>query len=171
MDIVKRGDNQTKANKKQSTVMFVPWTIRGRLAARLRQEEDRLADLTGFRIKYTEEGGTQLWRQFSTKLDIGLECGREGCVTCDQLDEQKLDCFSRSVVYESVCLLCHPDGKKVKPGDNIIQSGAGTYTGETSRSIEKTDYENKKEQLEEMRKNEEIPTQKVKKIKTLHTEE
>ena len=88
MDIVKGGDNQTKANKKQSTVMFVPWTIRGRLAARLRQEEDRLADLTGFRIKYTGEGVTQLRRQFSTKFDNGLEC-----VTCDQLDEQKLDYF------------------------------------------------------------------------------
>ena len=38
--------------------------------------------------------------------------------------------FLRSVVYESVCVLCHPDGKKVKAGDSIIQSGAGTYRGE-----------------------------------------
>ena len=94
-----------------------------------------MADLTGFRVKYTEEGGTQLWRQFPTKLDNGVGCGRDGCVTCEQLDEQKLDCYSRSVVYESVCLICHPDGRKAKPEDDMIQSGAGTYTGETSRSL------------------------------------
>ena len=43
-------------NTRPSTVMFVPWTIGGKLAAKLRAMEDRLAKLTGFRIKYTEEG-------------------------------------------------------------------------------------------------------------------
>ena len=61
-------------------------------------------------MKYMEEGGMQLWRYFSTKLDAGQECGRVKCVLCVQRDEKKVNCFSRSVVYKSVCLLCHQDG-------------------------------------------------------------
>ena len=63
-----------KKKKGPSTVMFVPWTKKGLLAGKLRQAEERLANLTGFRIRYTEEGGTQLWRFFNTGLAAGLEC-------------------------------------------------------------------------------------------------
>ena len=42
---------------KASTVMFVPWTRKGRLAGRLKEEEDRLAILTGFRIKFRRMEG------------------------------------------------------------------------------------------------------------------
>ena len=129
------GGTEREKRKGTSTVMFVPWTSRGLLAAKLRLQEDRLADLTGFRIRYTEEGGTQLWRFFNTGLAAGLECGRAQCVTCGQDDEVKINCFTRSVVYESVCLICHPDGRKAKNGEEMIQDGNGTYTGETSRSI------------------------------------
>ena len=94
-----------------------------------------MAKLTGFRIKFVEEGGTPLWRSFSTTLGGGVKCNREGCVTCEQPDEKKLDCFSRSIVYESSCTLCHPGGKIDMPGDTMIVSGKGIYTGETSRSL------------------------------------
>ena len=114
--------------------MFVPWTKKGLLAGKLRQAEERLANLTGFRIRYTEEGGTQLWRFFNTGLAAGLECGRAQCGTCEQDDENKINCFTRSTVYESVCLLCHPEGKVEKSGE-MVQNGKGTYTGETSRSL------------------------------------
>ena len=77
--------------KGPTTVMFVPWTVNGRLVGALKAEEDRLAKLTGFRIKFTEEGGTPLWQSFSTKLSGGLDCSREGCVTCAQPEEKKLD--------------------------------------------------------------------------------
>ena len=85
-------------------------------------------------------------RHFSTKLDEGLLCGRVKCTTCSQKDDKKVDCFSRSVVYESVCMLCHPDGKKPKKGDPMVMSGEGTYTGETSRSI----FERAGEHLEDL---------------------
>ena len=75
--------------KGPSTVMFVPWTVRGILVSRLKQEEDREAELTDFRIKFTEEGVVQLWRHFSTNLEDGLECGRGKCSTCNQKDEKK----------------------------------------------------------------------------------
>ena len=60
--------------------MFVPWTKGATLVGKLRSDEDRLARLTDFRMKYMEEGGMQLWRYFSTKLDAGQECGRVKCV-------------------------------------------------------------------------------------------
>ena len=112
--------------------MFVPWTVNGRLIAALKSEEDRLAKLTGFRIKFVEEGGTPLWRSFNTKLGGGVDCTREGCVTCAQPEDQKIDCFGRSIVYESSCTLCYPGGKVDKPGDGMITSSKGIYTWETN---------------------------------------
>ena len=133
----KNSENKVKT----STVMFISWTKKGKLIGRLKEEEDRLASLTGFRIKFQEEGGTPLWRQFSTRLETGLQCGRNDCVTCKQDDEKRIDCFARSVVYESKCQLCHMDGKDEDKG--MIQNGYGAYTGETSRSV----YERTKEHL------------------------
>ena len=43
-----------KKMKGPTTVMFVPWTIKGRLAGALKREEDRISKLTGFRIKQGE---------------------------------------------------------------------------------------------------------------------
>ena len=115
--------------------MFVPWTKGAKLVGKLHSDEDRLARLTDFRMKYMEEGGMQLWRYFSTKLDAGQECGRVKCVLCVQGDEKKVNCFSRSVVYESVCLLCHPDGSVGgKAESSMVISGRGSYTGESNRS-------------------------------------
>ena len=49
-----------------------------------------------------------------TRLDKGIECGREDCVTCLQEHETKLNCFARSVVYQSTCITCHKDGGRMK---------------------------------------------------------
>ena len=39
-------------------------------------------------------------------------------------------------MYKSVCLLCHPDGSVGGKADsNMVISGRGSYTGESSRSI------------------------------------
>ena len=85
--------------KPVSTVMFVPWTSKGKLVGRLKEEENRLSGLTDFKIKFQEEGGTPLWLMFKTSLVDGMECGRKDCRTCRQDDERKVDCFARSVVY------------------------------------------------------------------------
>jgi hypothetical protein len=37
---------------KASTVMFVPWTSKGKLISRLKEEEERLVGMTGFKVKY-----------------------------------------------------------------------------------------------------------------------
>ena len=123
-----------KEKKSASTVMFVPWTAKGKLANKLKEREDRLAELTEFRIKFQEEGGTPLWLMFPTSLVEGQECGRADCRTCKQNDERKVDCFASSVVYQSSCEICHPPGRE-KESAKKKESGAGTYTGETSRSM------------------------------------
>ena len=40
-----------------TTVMFVPTTRRGLLTTMLKEQEDKLANMTGFRVKYQEAGG------------------------------------------------------------------------------------------------------------------
>jgi hypothetical protein len=66
-------------------VMFVPWTSKGNLVGRLKEEEERLAEQTKFKIKFQEEP----------------ECGKKDCKTCKQDDERKVDCFASSEVYQS----------------------------------------------------------------------
>ena len=120
---------------KPSTVMFIPWTKKGLLAKRMRELEERMVRMTGFRVKFVEAGGLPLWRQFSTDLSKGKDCGRDSCSTCSQGDENRLNCFQRSVVYESSCELCNPPDGKVTKDERMMISGKRTYIGETSRSI------------------------------------
>ena len=77
-----------------------------------------------------------------------MACGREDCVTCCQDDPVKMDCFKRSIVYESSCELCHPGGTKEKDGGKMIRSGKGCYTGESSRSM----YERTREHADDARR-------------------
>ena len=127
--------NLSGANQAQLLLFHGQWTSMGKLSGLFKLHEDRISKLTGFRIKFAEEGGTPLWRQFSTKLGGGESCGRVECNICKQNDENKVDCFARSTVYESSCMICHPGGNKDKMGSEMIQSGKGLYIGETSRSL------------------------------------
>ena len=94
----------------------------------MKEEEGRITDLVGFKVKFQERGGTPLWLTFSTNLAEGISCGRDKCKTCRQDDERKVDCFDSRVVYESSCDLCHPQkrNKKEKPNRGI-DKGEGTY--------------------------------------------
>ena len=85
--------------KTASTMMFVPWTSKGKLVGRLKEEEERISMLTDFKVNFQEEGGTPLWLMFPTSLVEGLGCDRGQCRTCQQDDEKKVDCFASSVVY------------------------------------------------------------------------
>ena len=67
--------------KKIKGVMFVPYTRHSELALRMRESEEKMQDLTGYRIKIVERGGTKL-------MDIlhkanpwaGSDCRRRGCL-------------------------------------------------------------------------------------------
>ena len=122
--------------EKASTVMFVPWTSKGKLISSLKEAEERLVGMTGFKVTYQEEGGTPLWLMFSTNLVEGVFYNRDRCMTCKQNDDKKVDCFASNVVYQSSCQLCHPSGtEKVGNASTGMETGEGTYTGETSRSV------------------------------------
>ena len=48
-----------------ATVVFVPSTKGSTLLRSLRDDEDRMAEMTGFRIKYQETGGNILTNAFN----------------------------------------------------------------------------------------------------------
>ena len=107
--------NSFKSSKKitASTVMFVPSSRNGILLKRMRENEEKLTDMTGFRVSYSEAGGTQLGRMFSTNLSSGQHCGRmeNKCRTCN-VQEPRLNCKARSIVYESCCKICNPSNQE-----------------------------------------------------------
>ena len=98
-----------KDNLKQatSTVVFVPSKKRSTLLRSLRDDEDRMAEMTGFRIKYQEAGGNILANAFNKNLGIGQSCGRDGCPPCKK-PEGRENCKARNIIYESKCLVCNP---------------------------------------------------------------
>ena len=56
----KDGNTRKRKRLRPSTVMFVPNTRRGTLLKKLKEKEERLADMTGFKVNYIEAGGTDL---------------------------------------------------------------------------------------------------------------
>jgi hypothetical protein len=143
-----------------SSVMFVPSTKRSILINSLKEREQELSSITGFRVKYQEAGGIQLGKMFSTDLARDMPCGRVSCWPCKTSSEKESkNCKARSVLYETSCLICNPPKEE---SDNQMVSGqvegnhntatmlggrvvadpsphpkgrVGIYLGETSRSL------------------------------------
>ena len=154
-----------KSKLQPSSVMFLPSTKGGMLLKKMRENEDRLVDMTGFKISYSEAGGVKLGRMFSTNLARDQPCGRglDKCIQCNT-GNQSQNCKARCVLYESCCLLCNPvtattheEGKSIHEEggevvanpperevgsnpplrDGVMKSSRreGVYLGETSRSL------------------------------------
>ena len=62
-----------------ATVIFVPSTKGSILLNSLKEDEDQMAELTGFRVKYQEAGGVILANSFNKDLGKGRHCGRACC--------------------------------------------------------------------------------------------
>ena len=163
MKRVSRRTARKNARKiKTSTVMFIPST-RGEVLLKLMQDnEERLAPITQFRIRYLEAGGRKLGDFFSTDLGRGLHCGRQECHCCNTGGEKRPNCKSQSILYESVCELCkdedttsseklsnHQGGIKTdRKGGKLggkLGSRRGVYYGETSRSLHERAQEHLKD--------------------------
>jgi hypothetical protein len=91
-------------------VMFVPYTVGSMLAKRMREAENTLQEMTGFRLKIVERSGTKL-ENVLAKADPwqGQDCGRDCllCLTKQRTGKQTTqDCTRRSIVYESWCMTC-----------------------------------------------------------------
>ena len=143
---------------KTTTVMFIPSTRGGVLLRLMQDNEERLAPITQFRIRYLEAGGRKLGEFFSTDLGRGLHCGRQECHCCNTGGENRPNCKSQSILYESVCELCkdedttsteepsNPEGE-MKTGKECgkVDSRRGVYYGETSRSLHERSQEHLKD--------------------------
>ena len=99
-------------------VMFVPYTVDSMLAKRMRDAEQTLQEMTGYRLKIVERSGTAL-EDILAKADPwqGQEYGREKCLLC--LTKQRTgkqstqDCTRRNIVYESWCMTCQEKDTRI----------------------------------------------------------
>ena len=91
--------------------MFVPYTVNSQLTKQLRNAEDQLDKLTGYRLKIVERAGAKL-EDLLTRSDpwAGMECGRKMCLLCKTKEHtnknRAQDCTKRSCVYEMWCGVC-----------------------------------------------------------------
>ena len=99
-------DNRTKA------VLFVPHTEGSCLAKALRELENMLEKMTGYRIKIQERAGEPLER-ILTKSNpwAGKDCERENCLLCATkiMTGKNIaqDCHKRNTTYETWCHTCY----------------------------------------------------------------
>ena len=64
-------------------VMFIPYTPFGGLLGKVREAEDRLHKLTGYRLKLVERSGSKLEDLLTTNNPWqGQDCGRLQCLLC-----------------------------------------------------------------------------------------
>ena len=135
---------------KVKAVMFVPYTAHGKLAAKLREAEVKLQDLTGYKLKIVERSGSKM-EDLLHQSDPwqGEDCCRPHCLLCitKQYTGKLLsqDCTRRSLIYETWCISCQErdekqvdeiygeDQKKNEEMKKKIQ--LYKYIGETSRSV------------------------------------
>ena len=135
---LKTSQKAGKKNKiKTSTVMFVPSSKGGTLIRIMQENEDKLASITNFRVKYQEAGGVKLGNLFSTNLAKGKHCERRECYSCEVGGDKRPNCKQQSVLYESVCQECKSSDDSSIPQANRKEpkSRRGVYYGETSRSL------------------------------------
>ena len=140
-----------KAKQAAATVVFVPSTRGSILLNSLKEDEERMANVTGFRVKYQEAGGTVLANAFNKNLGSGQDCGRAGCPPCRK-PEGRVNCKARNLVYESKCLVCNPATSRVEdqelddqPSGSSVKPREGIYLGETSRSLHERALEHERD--------------------------
>ena len=134
-DRKRKGEHQKSEQEPPTiSVMFVEQTVGGELARRLKESEDRISKLTGYRVRMVETGGSRLCHMLpNTNPWAGAPCGRPGCYMCEEQGEEKiLDCKRRNILYESSCTGCRKTGDTGK-GDRLTEGAV--YVGETARSL------------------------------------
>ena len=107
------GGKKNDREYRTTSVLFIDQTRGGELARRLRAVEPRLQQMTGYRIKIVEMGGSKLKHLLpNTNPWKGSRCGRENCTTCAQDDEETQDCFKTNILYASWCVTCYGSDPK-----------------------------------------------------------
>ena len=122
------------------TVLFIPYTVNGILAKKLREAELELFPICNNKVKIVEKVG----RSFKSILSKPnpwqeMSCAREKCIAC-RSEKGRGKCKNRSIVYKTQCLPCKMVGKE------------RIYIGESARSSfergeeHERDYKNEKEE-------------------------
>ena len=103
--------DKAEDKKKVKAVMCVPYTAHSELAARLRENEEKMQGMTGYKLKIVEKGGTKLVDMLHKANPwAGQDCGRGKCLLCisKQREDKKnsQDCMKRNCVFETYCWTC-----------------------------------------------------------------
>ena len=137
------------------SVIFCPYTVKGELAKQLRQEEENLMKLTGYKLKVVEQVGDKILDKLHTANPWrGRPCGREDCWPCNikawtETDGKK-DCTKRSLIYETWCQTCFEKDKEAVEEEfedekerklMIDRIKKHKYIGETARSAYERGWE------------------------------
>ena len=147
---IKNTTTKAGGQSKIKAVMFIPFTKHSELAIRLRENEEQMEKMSGYRMKIVEKGGTKLVDMLHKANPwAGEECGRRGCLLCATKKELGLtnsqDCKRRNCVYETTCITCNrrqdqeTEDKFSKEGKKRIdeekrRTRRYRYIGETNRS-------------------------------------
>jgi hypothetical protein len=138
LTVQKAGNQKPDRSIPTRSVLFVENTRGGKLAKQLREIEQRVCKLVGFKTKIVEGVGSKLKHLLpNTNPWSGAPCGRE-CIPCGQEGEKKQDCRKRNIIYESKCLLCNPEQDKFQKDGKDLKDGGlfpSIYVGETGRSL------------------------------------
>ena len=135
-------------------VIFVPHTEGSVLAKALRELEELMFKITGYRIKIQERAGTPLERILHKSNPwSGQDCMRESCLLCTTKavtgKNKTQDCHRRNATYETWCQTCKIRDEEqmgIGKAEDDIKVGGGKgekgrtevalfkYVGETNRS-------------------------------------
>ena len=86
---INREEEEEEGRKKSrreepKSVLFCPYTPGSELAKKLRESEENMEKLSGFKIKIVEEAGEKIMDILhSSNPWRGENCGREGCWLCE----------------------------------------------------------------------------------------
>ena len=108
-----------KPREEPVSVIFVPQTRFGALAAKLKQDEVALTQITGEKLKVTERSGTTI-RQLlisSNPWQAG-DCGKESCLVCRHGDGKQV-CSKRNCLYETFCIPCKEKVEQAQEDDIV----------------------------------------------------
>ena len=104
---IKEEKVERKEEKKVKAVLFSPYTKNSALAMKLREAEEKLATLTGYKLKIVERAGTKLEDLLTkSKAWQGIDCGRKLCLLCETKEKtgknKGQDCHKRMYMKSGV---------------------------------------------------------------------
>ena len=109
----------------------MPRSTGSKLCKMLRAEEQKLTEVTGYKIKIVERSGDQIRRILCKQNPFeGAPCGRDHYMVCKP--GGKGDCRIRNVTFETTCDICKQRNQEA--GVEDTEENVSKYVGETNRS-------------------------------------